>query len=257
MIFKVLQQRITGSSHWPCIKFFLTVIAVYVVLFELILTPVAAFPKPSLIFESLAYLIEKFDVLNSLGLLWGLIFGGMIFTFLLTYLIRVPLISFFVKYPDFFLPFRIFLFFTPLGLILFWNIYFTETWLTDFALIVLIGLAVTFAELANALKSKDSVYELAAKGLGKSEKEIYSKVTWMRILPALREKISPIQIKMWSYVLISQFISGYSLGGLFRELFNYRDVAGIYALAILIWLAVHLNEVFWYFTSRKVIFWES
>ena len=124
MKIKILQQRINRSPHWAYIKFFLTVIAVYVILFEFILNTVSVFPRPSLIWESVLYLSDKFSIFSSLGILWALIFGGLIISFFITYIFRVPLITFFDKFPDVFIPFKIFLFFTPLVLILFWNIYF-------------------------------------------------------------------------------------------------------------------------------------
>ena len=257
MKIKILQQRINRSPHWAYIKFFLTVIAVYVILFEFILNTVSVFPRPSLIWESVLYLSDKFSIFSSLGILWALIFGGLIISFFITYIFRVPLITFFDKFPDVFIPFKIFLFFTPLVLILFWNIYFKDNWLTESLLIVLVSLSIIFYEMAIALKGRKTSYELAAKGLGKLQNEIYSKVTWKQILPDLKAKISPLHIKLWSYVLISQFISGSSIGGLFRELFEYRDFAGIYALAILVWIIVWLNEMFWYYVSEKIIFWES
>ena len=227
------------------------------VLFEFILTTVPVFPRPSLIWESVLYLSKQFDVLGNIGILWGMIFTGMLATFFITYLLRVPLLKFFDRFPGIFKPFRIFLFFTPLGLLLFWAIYFPDNLYTELLLTVLVAFAIEFDEIAKALIQRNTAYELAAKGLGKTENEIYSKVVWKGILPALKEKVSPLHLKLWTFVLIMQFISGYSLGGLFRQLFEYKDFSGIYALAILIWIAVHLNEVFWYYVSGKVVFWEA
>ncbi len=257
MKLKLLQERITGSTHWRCIRFFLTVITVYLLLFEFILSVPNFFPAPSLILDSLFYLSEKFNIFASLAILWGVIFAGMLIAMTLVYLLRKFFLPFADRFPNFFVPFRIFLFFTPLGLLLFWNIFFTESWLIDFLFVLVVSISILLFEISKAMSSRNVAYELAAKGLGKPNDEVYSKVVWKAILPELKNSISPLHIKLWSYLLISQFISGFSLGGLFRELFKYQDVAGIYALALVIWVAIHLNEVFWYYVSNKIIFYES
>ncbi len=111
-------------------------------------------------------------------------------------------------------------------------------------------------QIASILNEIDESYILAAKGLGKDDKSIYSVIIPRLILPKLKNKILMIHLIVINAVILFEYINDYAIGGVLRDLFKYNDIAGCCAVFLLLWIIIGVMQVILRNVLNSVISWE-
>lgn len=240
------------------LKVFLVFIFVYVALFEFILPPLKFIPKPGLLFESFIALWTDYNLLYELAVTTSVVYLSMLLGYMVFYLERGILIKLFVEYPGVASLSRIAKYFPFLVIALLTILFFGDLLIIEFAFGFLMVYFYLVKKLLDELPNVKKEYVDSANSLGMTKSKIYKNIIFRSALPSIFIKFKDLHFALWTVILIYEFIGGFSgVGNIYKNAFNYGDVAGIYALAIFISLLVLIGNLVISYINEKVIYWES
>ncbi|MEN8194345.1 MAG: ABC transporter permease subunit [Bacteroidota bacterium] len=232
-------------------------VIIYILLFEFVLTPIKFIPKPSLLFDSFISLWETYKLAIPLFATTSviylmLLFGSLVVTFLSKYFLKII-----YEYPgilNFNIPFK---YLSAFFFALVFNLWFSDSLIAEFifAFFVVIGFLISF--LRAGAKNPNEAYIASSRSIGLSNNEIYSKVIWKDLQPAVFKGLKKIHVILWSIILIYEFVGQTEgLGSVYFAAYTYNDIGAVIALGILVSLLIIFGNFVINFLIKKIIFWE-
>ncbi|MFH1525441.1 MAG: ABC transporter permease subunit [Bacteroidota bacterium] len=242
------------KDYW---KFIITLIFIYVILFEFILPANKILPKPTLIYESFLSLVKDYNLFGEFGLTVTVIYSSLIAAYLVVFAFRAPILKLlctFTSLPSLLGIFKNFpaFFFAVLFAFWFGGSFFSE---------IIFGVTYSIFSMIGIMNRNifrlNEAYLLTGRNMGLNENQILNKIVWKEIQQRIHSKLNKIHFYLWIWILVYEFINNSSgLGSIYFHTLSYNDFGGIFALAIsisfIIWFGKYLIEIL----NKKLIYWD-
>lgn len=240
------------------IVLFVTLIFVYIVLFEFILPVNKVLPKPSLLYESFIHIWSDYDLLFAFTTTTSIIYIGITFSALFLYAGARFYIKLFIEMRYSIRSFRIFRFVPVIFIALLFNFWLPNNLLAELLFGFLTASFLAMSKLfSESINTKEN-YLLVSRNLNLSPNDIYKKVFWKSALPTLAKYYEQIHISLWSLILIYEFIDNtHGFGFIFRTALDYKDFTALYTLAIILSLLIWFGNSVIRFVNNKIIYWSA
>lgn len=240
-------------------KILLTLLFVYVVLFEFILPANMVLPKPSLLLESYESLWNDYDLFTAFAQTTSIAYGSII----IGYAVITLFAGLYIKSSRYFSNltnnvFRVTRYLPAFFFAVLFAYWFGDSTAAEFvfALIAVIGFCKV--TLFYASQNAKEEYILAAKGLGAAPGKIETEVIWKSCQPKVYGEVNKLHYYVWILLLVYEFVShSGGFGLLYSTLLNYNDFAGIFAVAILIGVLIFIGDSLLSFIKNKMVYWEA
>ncbi|MEG8947445.1 ABC transporter permease subunit [Rosettibacter firmus] len=236
--------------------FLITIIFVYVMLFEFVLPVNKVLPRPTLLVEAFFSIWKDYNLLYSMALTTTSIYLSLALGSIIMMFISKKLLYYLMQFKDLFDSIKFYKYIPFIFLIVIFIYWFQDSIIAEF----MFGLVYVFAllkiSLFEELKNIDEYY-IVAKNMGLDEKEIHSKVIFKTLQPALFEKIIQIHFSLWGIILIYEFIDGNGFGGVYSKILYYNDFSAIFVLTIIITFLIWIGNLLLKFIQLKYYFWEK
>jgi len=232
-------------------------ILLYIILFEFIWVTQNIIPKPSLVFDSLISLWSEYNLLNAFFETTAVILPVILIAVVVLEILVKIFLKIFIDYSgivNIAAPFKYFSFFF-FALVL--NFVFPESLLAELIFAILFVLFNLLKILSNKTNFIAEEYILTAKSLGLSKNQILSQIIWKSLKPKVYCSIVPLHTKLWTAVLIYEFIgASIGVGTIYRLAFNYNDLLAIISLSIFISVVILIGNSILKIVVSKLIFWK-
>ena len=237
---------------------FVTLLFIYIVLFEFILPINKVLPKPSLLYESFLHIWTDYNLLFAFTTTTSVIYAAIVLSALLFFASSTVFLKLFVEMRYSFFSFRIFRFVPIFFLAVLFNYWLPNNLLAE----LLFGFLTTFFlamnKLFNESRNINEEYLLVARNLALSKGDIYKKVYWKSSLPALAKYYEQIHLSLWTLILIYEFIDNtHGFGFIFRTALGYQDFTTLFTLAIILSLLIWFGNSVIRFINKKIIYWSA
>ncbi len=237
-------------------KFIITLLFVYLILFEFILPVNKVLPQPSQILESFAESWNVYVMFQSIVSTTSVIYVSMLLAYLLilgvlkiapTLFASVELSS--IK------PMKYIPFIFPVLLFLFW--FGASIWGEFFFAFVLVS-ALLKLEAANRLKNINREYLDVAVNLGLSRHEAAKKIVPKILGKHLYHELAEKHYLIWMVILFYEFAEkGNGLGGIYYRALYYNDFVFLFVVTIIITLLIWVGEKILVVIEAKYFNWEE
>lgn len=244
------------DSYRSKFKIFSVLVFVYIILFEFILPINKFLPKPTILFESFLHVWQDYSLLSGMLITTGTIYFAIGISIILLWFLRIPIIKFFIGFPQSLEVLQLFK-----SIPVFLLVLITVFWFDGLELAkIIFAILITFISLSRVLAKELSRIkpEYIAVGLNLNPENVYSEVYWKASLPSLLELAIRFQRILWLIILTYEFVSmSFGMGTIMRLALQYRDFGAIIVIgiiqALLIWLGTFIIK----FVKKKIAFWES
>ncbi len=250
-------MRNKTASQKNIFLFILSYFIIWVFLFEFILPANEILPKPSIVFLSFGALWKDYHLLigllNTITSIYISIFAAYLFLLLMSsYLTKADnfLVNFFlsIKQLAVYIPVLAFVIF-----VLFW---FPVSNLIEiiFAFIyAFFSLAILFIKESQHVPNE---YLDSAISLGADNKTISKKIIWNAVQPKIFKHILKLHFKLWSIILIFEFIKGsYGLGEIYKLAFIYSDISALFSVTIITGVLIYSGTELIIYLQNKFCHW--
>lgn len=240
------------------IVLFITLLFVYIVLFEFILPINKVLPKPSSLYESFLHILSDYKLLYAFTTTTSVIFVAILISALVLYAGANYYIKLFVEMRYSVLSFRIFRFVPIIFIAVLFNFWLPNNLLAE----LLFGfLTVTFLAMNKLFVESKNIkeeYLLVARNLSLSQSDIYKNVYWKSSLPALAKYYEHIHLSLWTLILIYEFIDNtHGFGFIFRTALDYKDFTALFTIAVILALLIWLGNSVIKYVNNKIIYWSA
>ena len=237
---------------------FVTLLFVYIVLFEFILPINKVLPKPSSLYESFLHIWADYKLLFAITTTTSVIYIAISLSTLLIYCGAKYFIKLFVEMRHSVLSFRIFRYVPIFFIAVLFNFWLPNNLLAEFIFGFLIAAFLVLNKLFDESKNTKEEYLLVARNLNLSQSDIYENVYWKSSLPALAKYYEQIHLSLWTFILIYEFIDNtHGLGYIFRTALDYKDFTALYTIAIVLSLLIWFGNSVIRFVNNKIIYWSA
>lgn len=237
--------------------FLLTLLFVYILLFEFILPVNKVLPKPSLLIESFSSIWLDYNLLTSMALTTTAVYLSLILSFAVIFFLSKQFIYYIISFKDIYDSIEFYKYIPSLFAVIIFVYWFNDSILAEFIFGFVFASALLKISLFDELKNIKEEYYIAARNMGLNEKEIFKKVIFRSLEPALFKKLIKIHYSLWMIILIYEYIDGNGFGGAYKKILLYGDFAGIFVLTIIISLLIWIGSLLLKFIQAKYFFWES
>ncbi|MEJ5350153.1 MAG: ABC transporter permease subunit [Melioribacteraceae bacterium] len=235
----------------------LTLLFVYILLFEFILPVNKVLPKPSLLIESFSSIWLDYNLLTSMALTTTAVYLSLILSFAVIFFLSKQFIYYIISFKDIYDSIEFYKYIPSLFAVIIFVYWFNDSILAEFIFGFVFASALLKISLFDELKNIKEEYYIAARNMGLNEKEIFKKVIFRSLEPALFKKLIKIHYSLWMIILIYEYIDGNGFGGAYKKILLYGDFAGIFVLTIIISLLIWIGSLLLKFIQAKYFFWES
>jgi ABC-type nitrate/sulfonate/bicarbonate transport system permease component len=236
----------------------LTIVFVYVVLFEFILPINKFLPKPSMLFDSIIHIWKDYSLLYTVTSSTSVVFLSLILGYISAYLNFSQLIKFFEKGSGSIEALSIFKYIPVLLVISVFYFWFSEHLFAEILFSLLSAAFMIYRSLLNHYEKVNEEYILIAKNLELAESEIHEKISWRAIQPLVIYDLGKIHLRLWGLVLLFEFVTNvYGLGHIIRLIIDYKDFTALFNIIILLSVLIWVGDSFIRFIRTKFIFWEA
>ena len=240
------------------IVLFVTLLFVYIVLFEFILPVNRMIPKLSMLYESFLHIWSDYKLINAFTTTTSVIYITIIFSVIFLYVRVKSLIKLSVEMQYAFLSFQIFRFVSVIFITVMFNFWLPNNLFAELLFGFLVATFLAVNKLFNESKNINEEYLLVARNLNLSQSEIYENVYWKSSLPALSKYYEQIHLSLWTLIFTYEFIdNSHGLGYIFRTALDYKDYTALYVVAILLSLLIWLGDSVIKFVNKKIIHWSA
>ncbi len=237
---------------------FVTLLFVYIALFEFILPINKVIPKPTLFFESLENIWNEYGLVYALTLSGSVVYLSILCAYIHLYLGVAGYLKFLTRIEGSLSMLRAFIFLTPLFFVLLFNYWFPQNILGEFVFAFIVSSFWMLHELLNESKRVKEEYILVGKNLNLTPTEILEKIYWNSAQPELFEKIKKINYSLWLLILMYEFVgNSHGVGQVYRTAYSYNDFTALYALAIVTAIIIWLGDFMIAQIKRKFIHWNA
>lgn len=237
---------------------FVTLIFVYIVLFEFILPINKILPKPSSLYESFLHIWSDYKLLFAFTTTTSVIYVAITLSALFLYAGAKYYIKIFVEMRYSVLSFQIFRFVPILFIAVLFNFWLPNNLLAEFLFGFLTTAFLAINKLFDESKKINEEYLLVARNLNLSQSDIYKKVYWKSALPAMAKYYEQIHLSLWTLVLIYEFIDNtHGFGFIFRTALDYKDFTTLFTTAVILSLLIWFGNSVIRFVNNKIIYWSA
>ncbi|MGK9475855.1 ABC transporter permease [Melioribacter sp. OK-6-Me] len=244
------------KKNYYGVKFIITLLFVYLVLFEFILPVNKVLPQPSQILESLAESWYVYNIFQSIASTTSVIYVSMFIAYLLILGILKVVPALFasielstvkpIKYVPFVFPVLLFLFWFGAS---FWG---------EFLFAFVLISAFLKLSAANGLKNIKKEYLDVAVNLGLSRHEAAKKIAHKILGKHLYHELSEKHYLLWMAILFYEFAEkGNGLGGIYYRALYYNDFVFLFVVTIITTILIWVGEKILVLIEEKYFNWEE
>lgn len=247
-----------NSSVKNSIVLFITLLFVYIILFEFILPINKILPKPSLLVESFLHIWRDYNLIYAFTISATVIYLMLILGFIFVY-VRVALLTkLFVEFEGSILSLRLFKYLPAFFFAVIFNFWFPDKLIGEFIFAFILVLFLVSKKLFAESKNVKEEYLLVARNLNLTPSDIYEDVYWKSSLPVLSKYIKQIHYYLWVLVLVYEFIgNSYGVGSIYRTALVYNDFTALFTLALMIALLIWFGDYLIGSIQNKLIRWTA
>jgi ABC-type nitrate/sulfonate/bicarbonate transport system permease component len=240
------------------IKLILTLLFVYVVLFEFILPVNKFLPKPSILFESIFYIINDYNLFISISVSFTIVIVAFIVAYIGVY-VRAPyLFKWLTTYKESFTTLNLFRYFLIIIVIILVHQWFEEKLYWEFIFAAVFALTLSIKKLFDKIKNVKAEYIIVGKNLGLTDMEISEDIHWKYLQPVLIGYYEKLNISLWGIILVFEFIGDTNgLGHAFHKALLYKDLNAIILFSIILFVLVWATTFIIKVIRRKYFSWAN
>lgn len=244
------------NKNYGGIKFVLTLLFIYLMLFEFILPVNRVLPQPSQIIESFVESWNVYDMFQSLASTTTVIYVSMLLAYLLILAVLKTGLNLFASF-DFSAvrPIKYVPFLFPVLLFLFWfGASFWGELLFGFVFVSAM-LKLSAAEKMNDIKKE---YIDVAFNLGMSKQEVAKTVVHKILQKYLYRVLIAKHYLVWMVVLFYEFAEkGNGLGGIYYKALYYNDFVFLFVIAVITTFLIWAGDKILLIIEEKYFNWEE
>ncbi len=245
-----------NSSVKNSIVLFITLLFIYIILFEFILPVNKIIPKPTLLFESFIHIWRDYNLVFAFTTTTTIVYLALVSCWVQIYIGVARYLKYFNQIENSFSSLRFFRYFTIFFFIVLFNFWFPNSLFGEFLFTFIIAVFCTARKLFEESKKVNEEYILVARNLGLSSYDIYEDVYWKASLPALSKYFKRVHYYLWGVVLTYEFIgNSYGIGSIYRTAIAYNDFTALFVLAIMISLLIWFGDYLIGLINRRTIHW--
>ena len=238
--------------------FLISLIIVWILLFELILPANNVFPKPSIVIQSFPDLIKNYD----LGWNYLSTFTSVYFPLVIGYYLVRILFPFFrnLKFlSDIVSSLEWFSKLIPGIILAFIFVYwFPRSEITKYVFSFLI----TFSSLSyysvKMSKKIGDKYSLAMESFGVGKNFISKNVVWKAIQPDVMKLIISKNVYFWASIVVFEYFNlGFGIGTIFRKILEFKDLSALVMMFIVIEATLFITTESLKLIKQKFYYWKS
>ena len=249
-------SKIILRKNKVILSFLLSIVSIYIILFEFIIPANKILPKPSILLESIPSLINDYNFGSSFLLTFSAIYATMLISYFLISVSNSFLIKILNLFPGFKELFVISKYFIPLFLIFLFQLWFGDSLWAEYLFLLIIIMGFLKESVADNLGSLKQEYIVSAKSLGLTENEINSKVIWKSIQPNLFKSLKSKHISIWSLVIIYEYICNTGgVGSIFSLAIKYHDLSLVIVMFTSLIIAILVMEYLLEIVMKKYFYW--
>lgn len=247
-----------NRSYFRRLQFVLTLLFVYIVLFEFILPVNKVLPRPSLLWESLLAVWPVYNLLFEISISTFIIYGAIISGYLLLYILRIPILKLLSIFSGGLELLKVFKFFPAFFYAIIFAYWFPESIIAEFIFILIAVLFYLFAAVKEYLPNLKENYILVAKNLETEDNKLYSEILWKQLQPEIFSSLRKMHYFAWILVLIFEYISNYAgIGHIYNVALSYNDFAGLFSIAIYAAILILIGDSLIKFSKIRFIYWDK
>ena len=251
MMGKMKSKNIKNSLY-----LFLSLLFVYVILFEFILPINRVLPKPTVLFESFSHLWAYYNFGMALASTIGVVYISIGLGFILTWLLRSIIIKLLLGYVKSINTLQLFRYFPAFFFVILFTFWFDASITAQFIFSTLAFIFLLIQNINLELPSVREEYKLVAVNLNPAKFD--SEIFWFSILPKLFIQMKKIHYYIWTLVLLYEFVSNsFGLGSIYRSILEYNDFGALITVALVISLLIWLGSFLIQFAKNKLASWEA
>ncbi|MBA4406171.1 hypothetical protein C0389_02735 [bacterium] len=237
---------------------FVTLLFVYIILFEFILPVNKILPRPSLLAESFLHIWRDYNLLYAFTITATVIYL-MLMLGLLTVYVRIAwLFKLFVEFENSFLSFQFLKYIPAFVLAVIVNYYFANRLAGEFIFAFLLVVFLISKKLFSESKNVKEEYLLVARNLNLTPSDIYEDIYWKSSLPVLAEHMKKIHPYIWLLILTYEFIGNTNgIGSIYHAALAYNDFTALFTLAIIISMLIWIGNYLIGTIKNKLIHWTA
>ena len=245
-----------SKSKTP-VSVLLTLLFVYVILFEFILPFNNVIPKPTLILESLVSLWNDYNLFDAFASSTSVVYVSLLLGYLIVNFLSGYLIKIYFEFPGIYNGLKIFRYFPAFFYAVLFAFWFPTSLLAEFIFVLIAAIFFYGLSLIDQCSKADEAYIDSAKSFGLSNQKIYSKVVWKNCQPEVFKSTYTIHYYLWILILLFEFIGGVEgFGSLYKSVLEFSDFAGLFALAVVIAILIWLGNLAIKVIENKLIYWK-
>ncbi|MGK9369589.1 ABC transporter permease [Melioribacter sp. Ez-97] len=244
------------NKNYGGIKFVVTLLFVYLILFEFILPVNKILPQPSQIIESFAESWKVYDVFQSLASTTTVIYVSMLLAYLLILVALKTGFNLFAAF-DFSAvqPLKYIPFIFPVILFLFW--FGASFWGELLFLFVFVSALLKFSAAGKLTNIKQEYVDVAIN-LGMSKREVAKKVVHKILQKHLYHVLSEKHYLIWMAALFYEYAEkGNGLGGIYYRALYYNDFVFLFVVAIITTVLIWAGDKILVVIEEKYFNWEE
>jgi len=230
-----------------------SMIFIYIVIFEFVLIPIKFIPKPSILFDSFISLWDSYNLAALLFSTTSIIYLSLVIGYFLISISSKYLLKIVYEFPGMMnlsVPFK---YFSIFFFALLFNLWFSNSLTAEFFFAILVVISFLLSVLNKSSKKTKEEYILTAKSLGLNNNEIYGKVIWKEIEPTIFGGLTALHVSLWMIILIYEFVGKTDgIGSLYYSAYFYNDIGAVVALGILTSLLILIGNMIIKFLHRKL-----
>ncbi len=231
---------------------------VYIILFEFILPVNKILPKPSLLWESFGALWENYNFLNAMMISTSVIYGAIILGYVIISLVPGVLAGLFDKYNGLINGLSLFRFFPAFFYAILFAYWFPDSIGAEFIFALSGSLFFMGLAYGNGMKNIKEEYLLAAKSLNATDDEIYKGIVWKSCQPEIFNALPKVHYYVWGMVMVFEYVANYAgFGSVYNSILSYHDFSALFAVAIIISLLIWIGNMLIGFAAKQIIYWEA
>ncbi|PKL83183.1 MAG: hypothetical protein CVV24_06300 [Ignavibacteriae bacterium HGW-Ignavibacteriae-3] len=238
------------------LKLYLTLLFVYIVLFEFILPVNKILPRPTLLLESFVSIWFEYNLLYAFTITASVVYLSMLFGFIQIYIGAARYLKFYTLIEGSIQSLGLFLFLTPFFFLAVFNFWFPQNVIAEFLFSFLAASFFIFQKLIHESKNIKEEYLLVARNLKTSSYDTYQDVHWKSSLPGIFKQLRQINYQLWFLILTYEFIGDQrGVGAIYHLALQYRDFTALFTLAIMCGILIWFGDLLIKQIHSKFIRW--
>ena len=236
--------------------FFITILFVYLLLFEFILPVNKLIPRPTLVTDSFIHIWSDYSLVYALSSSLTIIYSMLVLGLALLHFGSSFFVRIIVEYRESLLTLRLFRFIPVFALAVFFAFWFSDKLLGEFIFAFLVIFLSLFKKLFEEVKSVKEEYITVARNLDLSPGDISSGVFWKSALPELIKYFKNNHSYFWTLILLFEFTgNSFGIGSIYRQALAYNDFTALFTITILVTILIWMGNYLLGLINNKLFPW--